>query len=124
MNKQVIGVAAISGAFAVILGAFGAHALENTLLSYGTVDTYETASQYHFYHTLVLLALGLFFEKIDRARTIFWFFLMGMLIFSGTLYTLSITNVKILGAITPIGGFALILGWILLAASLLRKRNT
>lgn len=100
---------AFSGALAVGLGAFGAHGLASTLEANHTVETWETAVFYHFIHTLVLLWLT------DRGRLYrgpVRCFGVGMTIFSGTLYVLSLTGIKWLGAITPIGGIALITGWV------------
>lgn len=103
-------------ALAVILGAFGAHGLEEILIENQRLDTYETAVKYHFYHALGLILIGTIAGYIkDNMNLVFYFMIFGVLIFSGSLYTLSITNIKWLGAITPIGGLLFISAWILLA---------
>ena len=105
-------IAACSGALAVVLGAFGAHGLRETLLARQTADIWETAAFYHFIHTFALL------WSADRRKSKpWWYFLFGTAVFSGSLYLLAISGWKGLGAITPIGGAALILGWLWLAAS-------
>ncbi|WP_226391033.1 DUF423 domain-containing protein [Penaeicola halotolerans] len=110
----VIKIAAILGFLAVSIGAFGAHALEATLTENGRLDTFETAVKYHFYHALALLLVGLLMRDHDSKYLSYAAisFVMGIVIFSGSLYTLSLTNIRILGAITPIGGVGFILGWI------------
>lgn len=102
---------AVLGALAVILGAFGAHGLKATLELHQTAAIWQTAAQYHLVHAAVLLALGL-----AGFSTWGWRLMAtGVLIFSGTLYVLSVTGIKWLGAITPIGGLCLIAGWLLVA---------
>ena len=92
------------------LGAFGAHGLKALLTRNDTLAIWQTAVLYHLVHSVVLLALAV------RARTpavgpAYWLILAGMIVFSGSLYTLAVTNVKVLGAITPIGGVAMLAGW-------------
>jgi uncharacterized membrane protein YgdD (TMEM256/DUF423 family) len=113
MDKKILTVAAISGAIVVGLGAFGAHGLEPLLAKNQRLDTFDTAVQYHMFHTLALLAMSLI--DIKKRRTIALLFTLGIVIFSGSLYVLSITNISIMGAITPIGGVLFITGWIFLA---------
>ncbi|PRY88058.1 DUF423 domain-containing protein [Mongoliibacter ruber] len=121
MNKaKYIQIAALFGALAVGIGAFGAHGLEPILESKGTSDTFETAVKYHFYHTLALLACAFLLELYPSNKKLsaaFWLFAIGIIIFSGTLYTLSLTGVSWLGAITPIGGVAFIAGWVMMMIS-------
>jgi uncharacterized membrane protein YgdD (TMEM256/DUF423 family) len=103
-----------------MIGAFGAHGLASTLEANGRTATFETAVKYHMYHALAMLITGLVLFQV-QSRYIHLaglFFLIGVLIFSGTLYVLSITNIKWLGAITPIGGLFLIAGWLSLAHGL------
>jgi uncharacterized membrane protein YgdD (TMEM256/DUF423 family) len=112
--KQILQLAGISGALAVGLGAFGAHSLEALLIQNGRLDTFQTAVNYHFYHTLALLGIGVLaivkpgWKGIAFAA---WSMVLGILIFSGSLYVLSLTGITWLGAITPLGGLAFILGW-------------
>ncbi len=118
MAKLFITLASLSGMTAVILGAFGAHALRQRLDDYSR-GVFETAVQYHFYHSLALLAVGLL--ALSQPQTVLlkssgWLFFIGILIFSGSLYILSITGIRWLGAVTPLGGLAFIGGWACLAA--------
>ncbi|WP_163378006.1 DUF423 domain-containing protein [Cyclobacterium sp. SYSU L10401] len=116
-TERILQVSAIFGALAVIFGAFGAHALEPFLVETGRLDTYETAVDYHFYHSLALLMVGILTRLYpDKKRLVLsaWFFVAGILIFSGSLYALCLSQISLLGAITPLGGLAFILGWVLL----------
>ena len=116
-GKTVIILAAIFGALSVGIGAFGAHGLEATLSANNRADTFETAVKYQFYHTIALLILGILMLNYDQSqfRIAAVCFILGIVIFSGSLYTLSLTNVTWLGAITPIGGLAFMAGWGFLA---------
>lgn len=104
--------ASIFGFLGVALGAFGAHGLKEVLVANGRLDDWRTAVLYHLVHTAVLVAISLG-EKVPRAA--WWLFASGITVFSGTLYVLAITNMKWLGAITPLGGLALLGGWLALA---------
>lgn len=116
---------ALAGMLAVALGAFGAHALKARLLASGRLDTYNLAVEYQFYHALALLAVGLAAQNTPSTllRSAAWCFLGGILIFSGSLYILSIFDVPMAGAITPIGGTAFIAGWLLLALAFAKKKE-
>jgi len=115
MGQFFLAASAISGFLAVALGAFGAHALKQRL-SADMLAVYETAVQYHFYHTLALLAVAvLMVGGAQGLRLSAVLFLVGTLIFSGSLYALALSGVKILGAVTPIGGLCLLAGWACLA---------
>ncbi len=100
------------GLLAVALGAFGAHGLEKVLKENGRVDTWETAVFYHFIHAVMLYLLA---ASPPLRKVAWWSFLLGILIFSGTLYVLCLTNIRWLGAITPMGGLSFMLGWLWLA---------
>ncbi|MDI1322598.1 MAG: DUF423 domain-containing protein [Algoriphagus sp.] len=113
-GKQIIQSAAIFGAIAVGIGAFGAHGLKAVLEETGRIETFETAVKYHFYHSLGLFLIGILaLLKPDCKGLSFSAICMilGILIFSGSLYILSLTGITWLGAITPLGGVAFILGW-------------
>lgn len=116
MYKLFFQLSALSGVIAVCFGAFGAHALKEKLTASGLFDTYQTAVSYQFYHTLALLAIGILSLKYPSAWINYAGISMsaGILIFSGSLYLLCFTGMKWLGAITPIGGIAFIVGWLLL----------
>src|SRR4051794_4864220 len=94
-------IAATFGFLAVALGAFGAHGLKATLELYGTAANWQTAALYHLVHAAVLLVLA---TRPVVARWPFILFTAGIVIFSGSLYVLAVTNIKILGAVTPFGG--------------------
>ena len=96
---------------AVILGAFAAHALKSVLDEYST-DVYKTGNFYHFIHSIALIIVGVLQQQFDIDLSITGYsFLFGMFIFSGSLYSLALTGIKGLGAITPIGGLLFITGW-------------
>lgn len=119
MAKLFITLASFSGILAVVFGAFGAHALKGKLDDQA-LKVFETAVQYHFYHTFALLVVGVI--ALNQPQTVLlkssgWLFVIGILVFSGSLYLLSLTGVRWLGAITPLGGLALIAGWGCLAAA-------
>ncbi|GAB3376388.1 DUF423 domain-containing protein [Spongiibacter taiwanensis] len=112
-------VTAIFGFLAVALGAFGAHGLKDRL-SADMLAVYHTAVQYHFVHTLALLGVSILLHQGAQhgaLKASVWLFAVGILIFSGSLYALAITNIRILGAITPIGGVLFLLGWLSLAVA-------
>jgi uncharacterized membrane protein YgdD (TMEM256/DUF423 family) len=96
------------GFLAVALGAFGAHGLEELLKQNDRLDTWETAVLYHFVHALIMCVIA---AREPLARGPWVSFLAGVVVFSGTLYLLSLTNVRWLGAITPLGGVAFLVGW-------------
>ncbi|MDP3180280.1 MAG: DUF423 domain-containing protein [Bacteroidota bacterium] len=103
-------------ALAVLLGAFGAHALKK-VLSPDMLAVYKTGIEYQFYHSLGLLLIGLIGFQID-SKWLRWsgiLLIAGIILFSGSLYALSISGIKVLGAITPIGGLSFVAGWICLA---------
>lgn len=107
----------------VALGAFGAHALRDTLAASGCTETYEIAVRYQFYHALALLITGILMDRFKTARLRYaaLCFTVGILIFSGSLYLLCITGITFLGAITPIGGTLFIIGWIIFFVAVLKK---
>lgn len=116
-SKNILTTAAILGALSVAIGAFGAHGLKPLLLEHGRLETFETAVKYQFYHTLAIFGLGILMLKYpDRNfKNSALSMIVGIVIFSGSLYVLCLTNIAVLGAITPIGGLMFILGWIFMA---------
>jgi uncharacterized membrane protein YgdD (TMEM256/DUF423 family) len=108
------------GFLGVALGAFGAHGLKDRLNELGQTTNFHTAAQYHMYCAFALVAVGLLVlsgRSSSAAAVAGWSFLLGSLIFSGSLYLLAVTGVKWLGAITPIGGVAMLVGWVALAVA-------
>src|SRR4051812_32122598 len=128
MNKQIIVTASLLGAVAVILGAFGAHGLR-AVLEPRQLEVWQTAVQYNFYHVFALLFLSLFNQDKNKSAVwAYYFFLFGILLFSGSLYLiscrdiLSMPSLAALGPVTPIGGLLFILGWVMLAVTAFRNK--
>ena len=130
MHKKYIAIAAVFGALAVVLGAFGAHGLEKITTDTKILHGFHTAVQYQMYHALALLALAFIFEKLPN-RWIKWAagcFIAGIILFSGSLYLLTLlkiqnsTAVKFIGPVTPLGGILFIAGWLFLFSGVIRKR--
>jgi len=118
-NKQILFTGATFMALAVLFGAFGAHALKSSL-SPDMLTVYKTGVEYQFYHALGLLLIGLIGFKID-SKWLRWsgiLLVAGIILFSGSLYALSISGIKTLGAITPIGGLSFVAGWVSLAVAI------
>ncbi len=111
------------GFLSVALGAFGAHALRAVLDEYGK-SIYETAVQYQMFHAVALLITGILQRNLKDVSFALagWAFLAGTVLFSGSLYVLSITGVKWLGAITPFGGVAFLIGWVSLLIIVARTK--
>lgn len=120
--KTILVTAAVSLALAVIIGAFGAHGLKSRL-SPEMMDIYKTGVEYHFYHALGLLLVGILSVQVPSSLMNLSALLLflGIVIFSGSLYVLAVSGIKWLGAITPIGGLCFIAGWILLVLAILKK---
>jgi uncharacterized membrane protein YgdD (TMEM256/DUF423 family) len=118
MDKTFLLVGAVAAFLAVGLGAFGAHGLRSRL-SPDMLGVFETGVRYHMYHALAILIVGLILGRLDGwlIRAAGWSFTVGIVLFSGSLYLLAVTGVTILGAITPIGGLAFLLGWAFLAVA-------
>jgi uncharacterized membrane protein YgdD (TMEM256/DUF423 family) len=116
MDKTFLLVGALAGFLAVALGAFGAHALKGRLTP-EMLAVFETAVRYQMYHALAIIGTGLVLARMDGwlVRAAGWFFTAGIVLFSGSLYALAFTGVTVLGAITPIGGLAFLIGWACLA---------
>lgn len=122
MSKLILMISAALLALAVVFGAFGAHALK-THLSAEMLQTWKTAVDYHFYHALGLLLVGVLAIALPGV-SFKWsaiFLTAGIFLFSGSLYTMTLSGVKWLGAITPIGGVSFILGWIMLFVAVWKK---
>jgi len=119
-DKKIAVVASILGAITIVLGAFGAHTLEQWVAA-EALSTFETGVRYQMYHCLGLLMLSWIPGISHKVRNqVFWLFIVGICLFSGSIYLLSLSevlsiNTKVLGPVTPIGGLAFIVGWIRLA---------
>jgi uncharacterized membrane protein YgdD (TMEM256/DUF423 family) len=109
MNQTLASrIAAVMGLFAVAFGAFGAHALKDLLGRNGTTGVWQTAVFYHFIHAVMLFVLA---ERKPFPAVAWWSFLIGVFLFSGSLYLLAVTNALWLGAVTPVGGVSFLVGW-------------
>ena len=101
-------IAAALGFLAVALGAFGAHGLKDLLVQNGTAAIWEKAVFYHLIHAVMLFVLA---SRQPFPKLAWWSFLAGIVVFSGSLYLLAVTNLRWLGAVTPVGGLGLLAGW-------------
>lgn len=105
-------LAGVIGALGVALGAFGAHGLKRVVTDPHLLDVWDTGARYHLIHALALAAVAAHPRQPSVAG---WLFIAGILLFSGSLYTMTLTGARWLGAITPLGGVAMIAGWLVLA---------
>jgi uncharacterized membrane protein YgdD (TMEM256/DUF423 family) len=119
MERLFLAVGSISALLAVAAGAFGAHALRQRL-SPEMLNAFEVGARYHMYHSLALVAVAWASTRWPGAGAAGWLFVAGILVFSGSLYLLGLTGHRWLGAVTPVGGLAFLVGWLLLAWSALR----
>jgi len=122
--KLFIFLGALAGAAGVALGAFGAHALK-ARLSADMLAVWQTAVQYHFWHALALIAIGILIALALPGSALLrwagWLMVAGILLFSGSLYALALSGVRSLGAVTPFGGVAWIAAWVLLAVAVWKR---
>ena len=116
-----IRIAALIVFIGVALGAFGAHGLKDLLAETGRIDTWKTAAIYQLIHGVAMLVMAL--HSAAKPRFAFWSWLIGIILFSGSLYALSLTGISTLGAITPLGGLAFLIGWGSLVISPLPKEK-
>ncbi|MFS0863046.1 DUF423 domain-containing protein [Fredinandcohnia sp. 179-A 10B2 NHS] len=117
--KLFVILGAVNAFLAVALGAFGAHGLEGKI-SEKYLKTWNTAVQYQMFHAIGLFVVGFLADKFPQTNLITsagWSMLIGIILFSGSLYVLSTTGIKVLGAITPLGGVAFLIGWVLLGVA-------
>ena len=125
MAKLFLILGSTLGALSVAIGAFGAHALKSTLEAANHMDTFETAVKYQFYHALALLFLGLLMLKFEH-KMFEWSgygFIIGIVLFSGSLYILSLSGISKWSAITPLGGVAFLVGWLTLIIGISKVIN-
>lgn len=122
--KKSLLAGTILGGLGVAFGAFGAHALKDTLAAIGRVETFELAVRYEFYHAFALLVVGVLQQFLNSKylKTSSLFFLFGTVFFSGSLYLLCFTNNTTFALVTPFGGVLLILGWVFLTISVINKK--
>jgi len=124
MSNLFIGLGALNAFIAVAMGAFSAHALKGKLSEH-YLSVIQTAADYQFYHALGLILIGLIFLH-NKSRLITlagWLMLNGIILFCGSLYTLSLSGTKWLGMITPLGGLCFLIAWLMLAYAHLQAKN-
>ncbi len=123
--RRYLGIAALAGFTAVAMGAFGAHALRNSLDSLA-MSVYETGVDYHMWHALALWIIAMDLRSDSESRLLIWsarLMIAGICLFSGSLYLLSVTGIGWLGSITPLGGTAFLAAWLLLAIYFYRTKG-
>ena len=122
ISKIFLLLGSINAMLAVLLGAFAAHGLRDRL-SDQLLSSFQTGVQYHFYHALGLIAVGLIAMHISTngIRLSGWLMFAGILLFSGSLYALALTGIRQLGMITPLGGICFSLGWAVLAVAVFKQ---
>ncbi len=135
LSRRIAIAAGIAGALGVLIGAFGAHGLEDFLAKKGLdvaliakrAGQFDVGARYHLIHAVALLALGAFGDSGTKVisprslRTVAWLIVIGMVLFSGSLYLLVATNTPWLGAITPLGGVAWVIAWFWIAVAAFRR---
>ena len=123
MTKKWIGIGAILVMLSVMIGAFGAHMLK-PIIGEDKISVYETGVQYHMIHALGIILIGVIAKLFGETKLLVWsarLLFVGIILFSGSLYALSISGLGPLGAITPLGGVSFIAGWICLSVTALKK---
>jgi uncharacterized membrane protein YgdD (TMEM256/DUF423 family) len=130
MNRSFLIIGAITGALSVMLGAFGAHGLKQHVTA-DTLEVYETAVRYQFYHTFALLVVGILLLSFP-GNWLTWagrFFVTGIILFCGSLYVITLLQMNgktvpmLVGILTPLGGLFFILGWISLLAGIIEAKG-
>ena len=123
MKNIILITAALFGLIALCMGAFGSHLLFDSLSEYNRSHTFYTAVEYHFYHTFLLFTIGLYYNFKDSKYLIysFWTCFFGVILFSGSLYALCVTNNVFWGHITPIGGCFLISSYLLFILAVVKN---
>ncbi|MFC4776333.1 DUF423 domain-containing protein [Paenibacillus sp. GCM10023252] len=125
MFPKYVAIGAIHAALAIALGAFGAHGLEGRISEH-YLTVFETGVRYQMYHGLALILLALFADRLNQPKRLIWagrLMQTGIILFSGSLYVLSLTGIKVLGAITPLGGVAFITAWVLLIITAFKSKG-
>ncbi len=127
LDKRIVVTAAFLGALTIAIGAFGAHGLKQ-LVDAEAITSFETGVRYQMFHVIVLLVIGLTGPiSTTTKKWVFWFFIFGIILFSGSIYILVLKeilpfDVKFLGPFTPLGGLSFIIGWLRLGYGLLKLK--
>jgi uncharacterized membrane protein YgdD (TMEM256/DUF423 family) len=124
LMKILLSLAAFSAMFSVVLGAFAAHGLKSKL-SETLLNTFQTGVQYQMYHSLAVILLVILYRQMPQSLLLYssGFMLAGIILFSGSLYMLALTQIKWFGPVTPLGGICFIVGWALLIAAALKEAH-
>lgn len=125
MLRKFMMIGSINALLSVALGAFGAHILKSKIDS-DMLAVYETGIQYHMMHALGLIAIALMAERFEQRKLVSaagWLLLIGIILFSGSLYVLSMSGIKVLGAITPFGGVAFLAGWLCVFLAAMKQKK-
>lgn len=124
LMKIILSIAAFSAMLSVVLGAFAAHGLKSKL-SENLLSTFQTGVQYQMYHSLALILLVILYRQMPQSLLIYssGFMVAGIILFSGSLYMLALTQIKWFGPVTPLGGVCFIIGWALLIVATLKGAN-
>lgn len=124
MNRTFVSIGSGLAFLAVALGAFGTHGLKGSLSAY-SLDIWKTGVQYHMIHAVALVLIGILASQNDTkaVRAAGWLMVSGIAIFSGSLYALALTDLKVLGAITPLGGLCFLSSWATLAVTFGKKAS-
>lgn len=120
-SRRFVFLGSLNAFLAVALGAFGAHSLK-AILSPQALQTWQTGFEYHIYHALGLILVALLMDALPRARIAGWLMLTGIILFSGSLYLLALSGIKMLGMITPVGGLCFLAAWSWLVIISLKAR--
>ena len=129
-SRTILILAAILGGVGIVIGAFGAHSLPRILKDLPEADLLqrkewlETGARYHMYHAIAMLVIAFASEKGGSFASAAIAWLIGILLFSGCLYVMSVTGIRILGAVVPLGGLAFIVGWVLMLLGALRVSSS
>jgi len=126
MSRTLVVIASILGALGVAFGAFGAHGLANYFAANpGAESTFDTAVRYHLIHAVALMGAAWAWDRFPSRWTRYagWLFVAGIILFSGSLYLLSLLNIRFMGAIAPIGGACLIAGWLCIGIAAWREKQ-
>ena len=123
MKRTILLTATLLGLISIIIGAFGSHSIKDYLIAVERVNTFEISVRYQFYHVFFLLILGLSYDLFDSVFIKYAFFacLLGVILFSGSLYILCLTNNSFFGIITPFGGISLVIAWACFFISIMRS---
>ena len=123
-HNVIISLGSFNAALAIAFGAFAAHGLKSHI-DERSIEIFNTAADFHFWHAIGLIIIGIIAKNMSKTNfaSVVWLMTLGILLFSGSLYILSVTGIRWLGAITPFGGTSFIIAWLLLAWKCLKSNS-